>query len=285
MENRKRKRRSDARTRKPRPQQAPPQQRPRRRRRRGRGCDVPDIVYHGTTRARANRHLRTGFVDAPGGRQVFLSDSEDDAWRIAHRFPDEPVVLYVDAGRARRDGVRFHRTRSGLYVANRIPVRHVLNLRRGFREQVSAGGFLVRRDRGQVELALVSCERRSGTTWEIAKGKLEPGETPQMAAVRELQEEMGFQASVSISDNLGMVRYGFQTPEGEPRLKSLHVYLIDVHDAPERFTPARGEGICEVRWFSIPEAFDRVTHTSLKPLMRMLLERFGGLPEDYPEAP
>ncbi len=239
---------------------------------------MPDIVYHGTTRSRAMRHLRTGFVDSGGGRQVFLSCEEDDAWRIAHRFPDEPVVLFVDAGRARRDGVRFHRTRSGLYVAQRIPTRHVLNLRRGFREQISAGGFLLRRDRGQVEMALVSCERRSGTTWEIAKGKLEPGETPHAAAVRELQEEMGFEGRVTVSGNLGMVRYGFQTPEGEPRLKSLHVFLMDVEDPPERFVPARDEGIAEVRWFSIQEAYERVTHTSLRPLMEELRRLFGGEP-------
>lgn len=236
---------------------------------------MPDIVYHGSNVARLRRFQRSGFLDAGRARQVFLSSSEDDAWRVAHRFTDEPAVLYIDAGRARRDGVRFHQTRSGLFVAGRIPVRHVLNLRNGFREQVSAGGFLVRRDRGQVELALVACTRRSGTTWEIAKGKLERGETPEQAACRELQEEMGFEGELSIQRSLGVVRYGFQTPEGDPRLKSLHVYLIDASDSPpERFHPAQGEGICDVRWFTVEEACKRVTHTSLQPLMKRLAELF-----------
>ncbi len=245
--------------------------------------DLPDILYHATTRSRLNRYMRSGQLDAGPSRQVFLSQSEDEAWRVAHRFrsrgkrapPDEPMVLYVDAGRANRGGVRFHRTRNGLWLTRAVPARHVLNLRPGFREQVSAGGFLIRHDRGQVELALVACSRRSGTTWEIAKGKLELAETPEQAAMRELQEEMGFQAPLRIGQPLGLVRYGFRTPEGHPRLKSLHVYLIESDEPPDDFSPAEGEGIRDVRWFSVMEACDRVTHTSLLPVMKELAERLG----------
>jgi 8-oxo-dGTP pyrophosphatase MutT (NUDIX family) len=257
----------------------------RRRQRRGqRHAELPDILYHATTRGRLSRYTRSGQLDAGPNRQVFLSHDEDEAWRVAHRFrakarkgthSDEPVVLYVDAGRAWRSGVRFHRTRNGLWLARSVPARHVLNLRPGFREQVSAGGFLIRRDRGQTELALVACVRRSGTTWEIAKGKLETGETPEQAAMRELQEEMGFTAQLRIGQPLGMVRYGFRTPEGHPRLKSLHVYLIESDEPPENFDPAEKEGIKDVRWFSVADACQRVTHTSLLPVMKELAQRLG----------
>jgi 8-oxo-dGTP pyrophosphatase MutT (NUDIX family) len=257
---------------KPRQGRPPGRGQPGRGRPRGRG--VPDILYHATNEARLERFMRSGMLDAGPNRSVFLSSDESEAWAVAHRFTDRPMVLYVDAGRSRRDGVRLRRTRSGLYASTPIPIRHVLNLREGFREQVSAGGFLIRRDRGQVELALVSCTRRSGTSWEIAKGKLEVGETPREAAMRELQEEMGFEGELSISGDLGMVRYGFTTPEGEPRLKSLHVYLMDVVDPPEDFTPALKEGICEVRWVRVEEACRMVRHTSLRPLMRKLARLF-----------
>ncbi len=243
---------------------------------------VPDILYHASNVSRLERYRRAGVLDAGPGRRVFLSTVESDAWAVAHRSSAGPVVLYVDAGRARRSGTRFSRTRSGLWTAPRIGVRHVLNLKDGFREQVSAGGFLVRRDRGEVELALVSCTRRWGTTWEIAKGKLEVGETPEQAACRELQEEMGFEAPLRIGCDLGVVRYGFHTPEGEPRLKSMHVYLIEVDSPPERFCPAEDEGIGEVQWFSVQDACGVVRHTSLKPLMRQLRRMFCEPPR--PEA-
>jgi RNA:NAD 2'-phosphotransferase (TPT1/KptA family) len=113
-----------------------------------RGQSVPDILYHGTTRGRAERFFQSGGVIPSQGRQVFLSTRESEAWRIAHRFNQEPAVLYVDAGRARREGVAIRRVRDGLFVADRVPARYVLNLRGGFREQISAGGLLLRRDRG-----------------------------------------------------------------------------------------------------------------------------------------
>ncbi|MCP4809837.1 MAG: NUDIX domain-containing protein [Proteobacteria bacterium] len=246
----------------------------RRRRSQKRRAEMPDILYHATNTGRLERYRKSGALEAGPNRSVFLSLDESAAWEVAHRSNARPEVLYVDAGRAWRSGVRFHRTHSGLWAAPRIPIRHVLNLRDHFREQVSAGGFLVRRDRGGVEIALVSCTRRSGTTWEIAKGKLEAGETPPQAAMRELQEEMGFEGELEIGHDMGVVRYGFQTPEGHPRLKSMHVYLIETQDPPEVFQPADGEGIGDVRWFRVPEAARVVRHTSLKPLMRELLRLF-----------
>lgn len=235
----------------------------------------PDILYHATTADQLDRFRRQGMLSAGRGRRVFLSATEGQAWRVAHRFSRRPEVLFVDAGRARRSGVRIHRGRSGLYVADPIPMRHVLNLREGFREQHSAGGILVRQRHGRNELALVRCTRRSGSTWEIAKGKLELGENPEAAAIREVGEEMGIDATLSITQPLGMVRYGFQTPEGEPRLKSMYVYLMAADPVPERFDPARLEGICDVRWFPVQEACRRVTHPSLLQLVGQIRQILG----------
>lgn len=218
------------------------------------------------------------------GRPIFFSDDEAEAWRVAHRLRDEPVVLYVDAGRAVRGGVAFERTRTGLFVSAGVPSRYVLNLQRGFREQISAGGFLVRDGRDGPEVALVLCRRSGGRTWEIAKGKLEEAESPREAAVRELQEEMGFEALTRVTARVGVARYGFRTPDGSPRLKTLHVYLLRADPVPERFLPARGEGIEDVRWFPLAEACRRVTHGSLRPLMARLREQFPAEADDAQAA-
>ena len=228
----------------------------------------PDILYHATTTDRLARFRGQGFVAAGRGRRVFLSADPSATWGVAHRLDrGEPTVLVIDAARARRARVRISRGRGGLYLAPRVPMRFVLNLRKGYAEQHSAGGFLMR-DRGfGPELALVSCTRRSGTTWEIAKGKLEAGESPEQAAVREVREEMGLAATPEILRALGVVRYGFQTPEGQPRLKSMFVYLMKLDPAPDRFRPAEGEGIGEVRWFPVSEASRLVQHPSLVQIL------------------
>lgn len=251
---------------------------PSRRNRRGsrrrpgrRGPSPPDILYHATTRDRAERARVSGVLEIGGGRPVFLSRSESQAWQVAHRQSSDPAVLYVDAARARQlRRCRFERNRQGLWQAGSVPVSHVLNLRPGFAEQASAGGIPVWFGDDGPELLLIQVERRHRRTWEVAKGKLEPGETPEGAAVREVREEAGLPDDLDIFQALGFVRYGFTTPDQEPRLKTLHMYLMQ---APRRYdvgdlVPADGEGITGVGWFHPDEAARLVAHRSLRPLMR-----------------
>ncbi len=201
---------------------------------------------------------------------------ETDVGGLAHRQNDDPVVLYVDASRARRDGCRFERNAQGLWQCTSVPVRHVLNLREGFAEQVSAGGIPIFDGPRGPELALIQVQRRSGVTWEVAKGKLEAGESPVAAAVREVQEEMGKEMELEPFEDLGFVRYGFQTPDGSPRLKTLHMYLMRAPKRYEGFSPSTREGILAVRWFTLDDAVAAVTHRSLRPLMRTVQELLDG---------
>lgn len=224
----------------------------------------PDILYHATNRATLEQYRVEGVVSGPGGTPVHLSRSETQAWRVAHRHWEEPNVLFVDACRARREGYPFARTRIGQYYAQRIPLRYVLNLREGFAEQASAGGFLVEWSSGAPRIALIRVVRRTSSTWEVAKGKLEAGETPGDAALREVREEMGVEAPMRVSRALGTVRYGFSTPEGDPRLKTIYLYVLEVDGETETFRPALSEGIDAVRWFSVEDALNALAHPSLR---------------------
>lgn len=242
----------------------------------------PDICYHATTQESVDRYLQQGHVGARRGRSIFLSHDEAQAWRAAHRMGSQPRLLYVDTSRARRHGVRFYRNRrSGLFLADSIPITDVLNLRPKFAEQLSAGGIpLLEGEDGQTRMALIQVTRRSGSTWEVAKGKLEDGETPEATAVREVHEEMGLDAPLEIRERVGTIRYGFMAPGGLPRLKTVHLYLMDVTGPIEtEFTPSEREGIGDVRWFTPAEAVRAVRHSSLIPLMkkaRKMVERRSG---------
>jgi putative RNA 2'-phosphotransferase len=242
---------------------------------------IPDILYHATTSDRVDRLRKKGVLTVARNRPVYLSPDEPGAWRAAHRLSGErPVVLYVDASRARRRGVHFQcNRRNGLFVARSIPFRHVLNLQPRFAEQISAGGIPVVHGPDGPRLALIQVTRKSGVTWEVAKGKLEPGEAPEETAVREVREEMGLVCDLRVTRFLGHIRYGFIAPGGLPRLKTVFLYLMEPEEPIEAFEPALGEGIGQGRWFSADAAAEAVTHTSLIPLMyqarRFLLQHTG----------
>jgi 8-oxo-dGTP pyrophosphatase MutT (NUDIX family) len=241
-----------------------------RNKRRGRhhgGPPVPDILYHASTQRHLERSVTEGCLEHGGGRQVFLSIHDDHAWQVAHRLKEHPRLIVIDASRAQRAGVRFSRSRNGLWQARSIPSAFLLNTLENYGEQVSAGGFpLFFGERGP-ELLLIRVRRRSGITWEVAKGKLELGETPWQAAMREVQEEVGCEMQLSVFEDMGLIRYGFRTPEGYPRLKTVHIYLLETPDRKIDFDPAAAEGVEDVGWFTPDEAVKAVAHRSLRPMV------------------
>lgn len=231
----------------------------------------PDILYHATPKGRVDAFLRQGELAHATGAAIQLARCEGHAWRVAHRQWEDPVVLYVDAARARREGVHFEGTRTGHFLARSVPIRHVLNLREGFAEQASAGGFLVDWSTGAPRIALIRVCRRGGSTWEVAKGKIEAGEAPQEAAIREVREEMGVEATLHVRGEVGTIRYGFSTPDGSPRLKTIYLYVLEAATNVKTFEPALGEGIDAVRWFALDEALAALAHPSLRASIGRLL--------------
>jgi 8-oxo-dGTP pyrophosphatase MutT (NUDIX family)/RNA:NAD 2'-phosphotransferase (TPT1/KptA family) len=223
-------------------------------------CTPPDVLYHATN-AHGLQHIhRKGYVSSSDDRLVFLSADEPSAWRVAHRAAAStaPTVIYIDAMRARRAGVMFFRSRRG------CPYQQA-----GFGHQMAAGGIPFRRTAGGAfELALIRVARRRGVTWEVAKGKLEQGEPPEVAAVREVREETGYEGSLAVSLPLGRIHYPFVTPDGAPRLKTVFLYLLRAEHEGKAFAPKLDEGVRAVEWFDVEEAIKLVSHTSLRPVMQ-----------------
>lgn len=252
--------------------------------RRRRRIRVPDILFLPVTVDQMDE-ARAVEKFPLGGRRAFrLHAREQDAWIAAHRRSGgQPAVAFVEAARAVRAGAPFRRVGSGQYASEEIPTRFVLNLKAGFDIQASAGGFLVRRSRGGgLEVGLVRVRRRSGVTWEVAKGKTELGETPPQTAVRELQEEMGIDTPLEVLEDLGVSHYGFSTPSGEPRLKLLHLFIMRPLERLPAFSPARPEGIEQVAFFDPDAAVRVVSHGSLREPVRRLrswMRSYQGSPE------
>jgi 8-oxo-(d)GTP phosphatase len=120
----------------------------------------------------------------------------------------------------------------------------------------AAGGLLWRVVDGQPQLAVVHRPRYDD--WSLPKGKVEPGESFETAAVREVQEETGCSA------RLGMMA-------GTLR------YLVDGFTKEVRFWHMDVEGECQfisspevdqLAWLSIPDALRKLDYPGERAILR-----------------
>lgn len=123
---------------------------------------------------------------------------------------------------------------------------------------VAAGAVLWRPGPdGRPEVAVAHRPRYDD--WSLPKGKLDRGESPPAAAVRELAEETGFVARLGL--RLGEVHY--RVPEGR---KVVHYWSARAGEGV--FTP--GDEVDRLRWLEPGEAHSLVSY----PHDREVLERF-----------
>ena len=238
---------------------------------------VPDILYHATTEKQLPKILEEGCVVHPRGGKVFLSRTEGHAWQVAHRLRDRPIILIINTSQARYEKVFFEKNHHGLWHVSKLPLSCVLNLREGFQKQVSSGGIPFFDGAEGPLLALIRVKHYHSTTWEVSKGRLEIGESPLMAAKREVQEEMGVEFNYGQALPLGAVRFGFFTKEKHARLKEMHLHLLKVNNKPEVFYPATSEGLVDVGWFRPEDALEKIRHRTLKPIFRQMKHHLTAL--------
>jgi 8-oxo-dGTP diphosphatase len=103
----------------------------------------------------------------------------------------------------------------------------------------AAGGVICDAD-GRVAIVY----RPKYDDWTFPKGKLEPGESEEEAALREVHEETGLE--VDLGRELGFVEY--TDPKGRP--KTVHYWVMSLNGG--EFTPNRE--VSELRWLPLEEA-------------------------------
>lgn len=146
-----------------------------------------------------------------------------------------------------------------------IPRTRCLNLD-PYREPkpvTAAGGLVVRRGPLGVEIILI---HRRGL-WDLPKGKLDPGETIEECAVREVNEELGIQ-DAAIHRAAGSTIHGY-VDKTHYAVKTTHWFLMQT--SAERFTPQASEQIEAVEWVEIPEALDRLGFDGLRRFVTAVL--------------
>ena len=136
------------------------------------------------------------------------------------------------------------------------------------RSEVSAGGVVYRRSDDGVEIVLAARRTRRGDlAWGLPKGLIEPEETPEEAAVREVREETGLEAEVEAS--LGDIRY-FYIWEGVRVRKAVHFFLMRATGGDVSLHDHEME---DVQWFPLSVALRRATYKGEREVLQRAAER------------
>lgn len=138
-------------------------------------------------------------------------------------------------------------------------------------EQVSAGGAAFRRVGSDYEVAIVAVNP-SGR-WQLPKGIVDEGETPETAALREVREEAGIEAE--IVEKIETIEYWYFGANKGERVrfhKFVHFYLMkyvagDVanHD----------HEVSESRWVSFDDAIRMLAFKNEKTVIEKVSELIG----------
>jgi len=114
-------------------------------------------------------------------------------------------------------------------------------------KEVSAGGVVYRRLDGRIEIQLIR-DRFGRIT--LAKGKMEPGETYEETALREIEEETGIRGRIVAP--IERVTYSYTGRDNETVDKEVHYFLVEAVSGTLR---AQEEEIGAVGWHPPEEAW------------------------------
>jgi 8-oxo-dGTP pyrophosphatase MutT (NUDIX family) len=125
---------------------------------------------------------------------------------------------------------------------------------------ILAAGGLVINERGEVLFMF-----RKGK-WDLPKGKLDPGETMEACALREVMEETGL-AQVELKFFLLTTEHLY-TERGQLILKKSHWYQMEA-GSHQRLIPQVEEEISELRWLA-PADFKIVLSNTYPSIVEVL---------------
>ncbi|TMK17766.1 MAG: NUDIX hydrolase [Actinobacteria bacterium] len=126
----------------------------------------------------------------------------------------------------------------------------------------AAGGVVYRPRRDGVrEVAVIHRPRYDD--WTLPKGKLDPGETLEEAAIREVREETGFRTE--IERRIGEAAY--RDRHGRPK----RVTYYAMRPVKGRFR--KNDEVDELRWLTIDEAERLLSYGHDRNLVRQVAER------------
>jgi 8-oxo-dGTP diphosphatase len=130
----------------------------------------------------------------------------------------------------------------------------------------AAGGAVWRWGPSDIEVLLV--HRPAYDDWTLPKGKVQPGEEDENAALREVLEETGLECE--LGGELAATRY----VDNRGRPKVVRYWAMEVYGEAPHFQPNRE--VDRLAWLGVDKAMDRLTYDRDRDVLDALMEATDG---------
>lgn len=187
------------------------------------------------------------------GRKIYFNDKFIEFQNHDSQYShNQPVKIYdtiEDESTLKKIVELFsdENDRSNIIIRNQNFEKIFEELKKYFIYIEAAGGFIEKNDE-------FLCIHRHGR-WDLPKGKLEKGETPSEAGIRECEEECGVK-KLKIIRPLSSSFHVYPHKKGLALKQSYWFYMRTDYD--KKLKPQAEEDIDEVEWFSRTELQTRV---------------------------
>jgi len=155
--------------------------------------------------------------------------------------------------------------------SNQSPSKKAPAIKVPVKEQVSAGGVVFRGDKGKIEVVIISVGGQN--RWQLPKGMVEKGESPETAAVREAREEAG--VSSEVVQLIETIEYWYAGLENGIRVrfhKRVHFFLLRYLSGD---TKDHDWEVNEARWVPIDDATSQLAFDNERRVMERARELIG----------
>ena len=136
------------------------------------------------------------------------------------------------------------------------------------RDQISSGGVAFRWQDSNPEIVIVSV--KPSLRWQLPKGIVDPGESPDVTAVREVREEAGIETDlISLIET---IEYWYRsTKYGKPVRfhKFVHFYLLSYRSGD---VTDHDHEVEEARWVSLDDAIKMLAFKSEREVVEKARE-------------
>lgn len=137
------------------------------------------------------------------------------------------------------------------------------------KRKVAAGGVVIRQNNeGFQEVLLVQQSEHKG--WGFPKGHMDPGETPEQTALREVEEETG--VCGRILQKLVPTYYSFVNKKGKTIDKTVHWFLMSYEKTGIQ---THAHEIDVVEWIPVDRVPERLTFKEDRTLFNQALAAVG----------
>jgi 8-oxo-dGTP diphosphatase len=135
-------------------------------------------------------------------------------------------------------------------------------------DQISSGGVAFRWQDSNPEIVIVSV--KPSLRWQLPKGIVDAGESPEVTAVREVKEEAGIETDLLSS--IETIEYWYRsTKYGKPVRfhKFVHFYLLSYRSGS---VTDHDHEVAEARWVSFAEAIEMLAFKSERQVVEKAKE-------------